>query len=250
MIFEKTAIILAAGRGRRLDPLTSDTPKTLLPVAGKCFLERALTSFQENNLNNITIATGYLKNRIEDFIADKFSHSNIVCVDNELFETTNTAASLFVALKKMNGPFYLLDGDLLFDNSLLDRLKNDDHENVMIVDTDTSKLDEEAMKVVFDRAGKILKLGKQIPVNEAAGEFIGLAKFSAEWCDLLKKEMIQIKEKKKLDNLYYEDVISGLLADGPPLHILPTNNGVWAEVDTAEEYRQVNQSWMVHSKNL
>lgn len=250
MIFKKTAIILAAGRGRRLDPLTSDAPKTLLPVAGKCFLERALISFQENDLNNITLVTGYLKNRIEDFIADKFSHSNIVCVDNEFFETTNTAASLFVALQKMKGPFYLLDGDLLFDNGLLDRLKNDDHENVMIVDTDINKLDEEAMKVASDHAGKILGLGKQIPVKEAAGEFIGLAKFSGTWCDLLKKEMIQIMEQGTLDNLYYEDVISGLLLNGPPIHILPANNGQWAEVDTVEEYRRVNESWITRSKNL
>lgn len=241
MIF-KRAIILAAGVGSRLRPLTNDTPKCLVSLAGQSFLERALVSLSKSGLQEFHIVTGYRHNQIEEFVKCHFAHLNIHFLHNHDFPSTNTGFSLWLALKKNPQPFVLLDGDVLFDLQILIKVLESRHQNLLAVDTDKNKLNDEAIKVVIDPLSRsVTEIGKQIDLPLAAGEYIGLSKWSMDWARLLDEEMNKQFKGKTQDNHYYEDIIAGRLQGSPAIHIQPTRNLLWSEVDTLEDYRQINQ---------
>lgn len=239
------AIILAAGEGKRLRPLTDEQPKCLIPIAGKSFLERTLTALDQIGLHNICIVAGYYSDLVKEFVDSHFHNVNArVCVNPDYAETNN-AYSLALGLKKCEDhSFLLLDGDLLYDFQLLESLINDRRQDVVIVETERDGLDQEAMKVVLDPQNySVQEISKDITLNEASGEFIGMGKFSAEWTQLLRNSFEQHITNDAFRDMYYENVMQPLLNQAPPLYGLATEGLPWAEVDTAEDLQIASARW-------
>ena len=232
-------IVLAAGIGSRLKPHTDKLPKCLLPVGGKSLLARNLDLlFHHSNLQ-VTVVTGYLEDKIKTAVKNEFSGKDVRFVSNSEYNSTNNAFSLALALKKVPGPFALMDGDLILDKNLLDAFVARALENLFWVDSTKGRLTAEAMKVRL-QGKQIAYFSKNIPLTEASGEYIGLASFGEEWGEAFCERSSRLSEKEKA-SAYYEDICNDLIAKNrqlPSLGVAPVPDNSWMEIDTPEDWEE------------
>lgn len=118
------AIVLAAGQGKRMRPLTDATPKPMLKVAGKPIIERAIDSLP-GAVDEIIIVVGYLKDQIKGFVAERYPDRKVVFVDED--QMLGTAYAVHACKDLMHGRFLVLNGDDLFRKEDLERLVHHDH---------------------------------------------------------------------------------------------------------------------------
>ena len=114
-----TALLLAAGTGSRLFPLTQKSPKCLTLVNETSILERLIKSLNQHGFKRLVVVTGHLENCIRNFLKTRAGNLEIEYVFSPLYKTTNNIYSLWMARKIINEPFVLIESDLIFDPSLL-----------------------------------------------------------------------------------------------------------------------------------
>jgi choline kinase len=117
-----TALLLAAGTGSRLFPLTKSSPKCLTLVNEKSILERLVNNLKKQGFTRLVIVTGYEKECIMDFLGDKSEDLKIEYIHSPLYRTTNNIYSLWIARNMINEPFVLFESDLVLTTSLLDEM--------------------------------------------------------------------------------------------------------------------------------
>lgn len=113
------AILLVAGRGRRIGPLTDERPKCLLDVEGASVLERALSALAASGVREVALVVGYRWEQVREVAGDRFAAMNVYYVHNERHRDTNTAYSLWLARQFMSCDLLLVEGDILFDAETL-----------------------------------------------------------------------------------------------------------------------------------
>lgn len=228
----EAAVILVAGVGERLRPLTNDRPKALMDVGGETILGRALRLLIDHGVREIVLATGYREDQIRRSI-EHLSVRVTVC-SNPDYDTTQNSVSLSYCRVALAGKSFLkLDGDVVFQPEVLERLSASGAALAVAVDP-SQALDAEAMKVRVDR-GQILEFGKGIPRSDAHAETIGIERLSreagVEVFDALDRAMAQGRR-----DLYYEDVYSALVrSDRIRAEAIDVSDLPWAEVDTLED---------------
>jgi choline kinase len=225
-------VILAAGIASRLKPLTDNTPKCLLKVAGKSILERTIENLVETNNLDIIIVTGYLENQIREFVAARFPEINVKYICNELFRSTNNIYSLWLAKESVAGDSMLMmDSDIVFDKNIITRLVNSGYENCLALKR--HDVQDEEIKVKVDKSGKVLAINKEILVSEATGESIGIELFSRKGCS----ELYDILDRKILNekkiNVFYETAFEELSENH--LFVVDTTDYFCMEIDTASD---------------
>ncbi|MDP3734742.1 MAG: phosphocholine cytidylyltransferase family protein [Nanoarchaeota archaeon] len=174
------ALILAAGIGSRLGDITKDLPKCLVPVCGKPILEYQLDALLENGIIDIIIVVGYQKEKIFQFIASKPKYTEIhfTFAENPEYAATNSSYSYWQARELIEKESYLhLNSDIVFFPDLIQKLKNNLHDNVILVDTSV-KLDESMEQVVLE--GKRVIFMDKANLPNAHGRGSGMAKISPE----------------------------------------------------------------------
>jgi len=224
------AIIIAAGKGTRLYPLTKNTPKSLLEIGdGLTLLESQLHSLKENNIKDITIIVGYLALQIEAKIDKYRDDFNIDIVYNPFYDISNNLISVWMARYYMNEDFITINGDDIFNPIIIEDLLKSPEQITMVVDF-KENYDEDDMKIVHNR-GLIKKVSKQIPIHEANGESVGIIKFSGRgrkiYIDTL-ESMVRYKENI---NLFYLSAIQRIIDNGYPVHMSKCSAKHWGELD-------------------
>src|SRR5689334_22343312 len=224
----RVAVILAAGVGSRLRPLTDDRPKALVDVAGRSMLARAVDSLASHGVKRLVVATGYRAEALERALRD--APMEVVFAPNPAYETTQNSVSLALCREAVGGEGFLrLDGDVLFDSAVLGRLLAVDAPLVAAIDRRPG-LDEEAMKVeVRPGSSDITRFGKGIPLAEAAGESIGIERISRDASGALFDALDRARADGEV-GLYYEDVYSRLIADGLGARMVDVSDLTWCEV--------------------
>ncbi len=117
-----TALLLAAGTGSRLFPLTKNLPKCLTIVNKKSILERLVKNLKKQGFKRLVIVTGYKKECIMDFLGYQSGDLSIEYIHSPLYRTTNNIYSLWMARNIINEPFVLLESDLVLKTSLLNKM--------------------------------------------------------------------------------------------------------------------------------
>lgn len=231
----KDAILLVAGMGSRLRPLTETRPKCLLEVGGEPLLLRLLRQLRELGIEHVVLATGYLPETIAAAVGGRPGLPRISFAHNPNFDSTNNAHSLLVALEHVEGrPFLLCDGDVLLgDTSWLGALARDARENVLSV-LARDDMGEEEMKVVLDETGAVVGLSKGLDPAKSYGESLGLQKIGARIGADLRARLEAMTDAERA-RLYYEDVFAELIDRGHPFHVLDAVAGTWTEIDTVED---------------
>jgi choline kinase len=229
------AVILAAGVGSRLRPLTDDRPKALVHVGGKSILARAISALEAAGVERLVIATGYR----EDALRAALAHSRleVVFVPNPRYATTQNSVSLALCRAAVGGEsFYRLDGDVVFDEAVLARLDGVSADLVAAVDRGR-RLDAEAMKVTAEETGVITAFGKALSLAESAGESIGIELIRAPFAEPLFDALDAAGAAGQTD-LYYEDVYSGLISGGKVARLADISDLRWCEIDAPEDLAQ------------
>ena len=244
------AIIIAAGLGMRLSPLTDSKPKCLLPIGGKTILQRALETLKECGLDDVAIVRGYKKEMI--------AYPNARYYHNDNYRNNNILASLFYAEDEMEGGFVSSYSDILHGQEVVEKLLASRADISVVVDTKwkeaykgrTEHPITEAEKVLVE-GDRIIKIGKApISADEAYGEFIGLAKFSAKGAKILKANYHRAKkefagkpfqhEARIFEKAYLTDMLQELIDRGYTVKSVDIEGGWW-EIDTIQDYRKVRK---------
>ena len=234
------ALILAAGMAERLRPLTKDHPKCLVGIGGKTFLERMISNILSYGINDINIITGFQVNKVKDYLRNRFPSLKVNFYHNKLFYETNNSYSLWLAKELIHDDFILFDADIVFDHRILEKLLNSKHNNALMLRT-SSDLSEEEMKVKIDDKNKILEINKNIPPKEAAGESLGIEKFSFECAKHLFNKLDENIMKKNLVNDFYEKSFEDILKEGSEIYAVDVDGLKCAEVDFVEDIHYVEE---------
>ena len=137
------ALILAAGFGNRMKPLTNNNHKTLLDVGGETILGRIINSLEQENITEIYIVTGYKETQIKEFINLNFSHLNISYIHNPRYRETNNIYSLALALENINikKDLVLIESDLIYKKEVLNKLLKSNFSNAALVSKYSTGMD-------------------------------------------------------------------------------------------------------------
>ena len=225
-------LVLAAGAGRRLQPLTDDLPKTLLPVAGeRTILDIALANLKHAGLDDVAVVTGFAAHRIDERkqALERDHGVNLELVFNDKAEEWNNAYSLWIAREQLRGGAILVNGDTVHPASVEETvLAARGPAIVLAADTDKA-LGEEEMKLHVTDDGFMDRINKALEPSTAAGEYIGVTLIEAEAADSL-ADALEATWKRDTD-LYYEDGYQEFADRGGRIGIAPIGQADWVEVD-------------------
>jgi choline kinase len=240
-------VILAAGAGSRLKPLTDHIPKCLLKAGGKSILEMTIENLQATTNSEIIIVTGYLENTIREFIRDRFPHINVTFIHNSLFASTNNIYSLWLAKDEVIGDdMMMMDSDIIFDKMIITRLLNSGHNNCLALKR--HKVHEEEIKVKTDVSGRVLEIGKNVNPSDAVGESIGIEIFGKETLNDLFGLLDQMVVHEKKVNLFYEAAFQILADNKKDIYIVDTTDYMCMEIDTREDLIIADELILSHLK--
>ncbi|MCA9643101.1 MAG: phosphocholine cytidylyltransferase family protein [Polyangiaceae bacterium] len=228
----RCAVILVAGVGSRLRPLTDDRPKALVEVQGETILHRAVRLLIQYGITRLVLATGYREDAVR--AALEGVGAEVVYCPNPRFDSTQNSVSLALCADAVGErSFFKLDGDVIFQPELLPRLDASTAELAVGVDAGR-KLDEEAMKVVVRNQRRIETFGKGVSIEESAGESIGIERVSGR----LSRKLFGALSTSAED-LYYEDVYAQLINSGSlQAEAVDVSDLPWTEIDTFEDLEQ------------
>ncbi len=230
------ALILAAGMASRLRPLTTNTPKCLLKIGERCLLQRSLDALIAAGIEEFVIVTGFLHEKIEEFVADHYPELNVTFILNEVFGSTNNIYSLWLARKEVEGrDTLLLDSDLLYDPEIIKRVLAETSPNILTLIK--HPLGEEEIKVIVDDKGSIIELNKTCNPAEAIGESLGIERMGYDYTTALYRELDGMMNKEHLENVFYEVAFERLAKQGHRFRVLDVTGLFSCELDTVEDFR-------------
>jgi choline kinase len=230
------AIILAAGVGSRIRPLTDNCPKCLLKIGGVTILERMLTHIQACGINEVVFVLGYLQEQIESFVKNSFPELDAHFIVNDRYKETNTGYSLMLTEGFIKGSsFVKFDADVVFDQNILESLLASDDQNILCIDKEIH-LDDEEIKVVVKDGSRIVKASKTVMPTDAEGESIGIEKIGSETAILLFSELKAMMTRVENHQEYYEGAYELLMAKDIPFHALDITGLKWSEIDTKQDF--------------
>ena len=234
------AIILAAGIGSRLSPLTDTCPKSLLSVGGSVILERMIRNCLSCGMSQFVLVLGHQADEIKKFVDKTFRGIRVTYVINDRFRKTNTGYSLMLAAKAIGtAEFVKFDADVVFDVKILRRLLDTNHANILCIDRNIP-LEDEEVKVIVDDQMQVIEVGKSVDPKRALGESIGIEKISAETGALLFAELSKMMERRGNLQNYYEAAYAQLVDKGTQFHALDISGLDWTEIDTAIDFAVAN----------
>jgi choline kinase len=228
----EAAVILVAGIGSRLRPITDTRPKALAPVGDETILGRAARLLLDFGVSRLILATGYREDAVRAAVVGL--PCEVVFCPNPRFDSTQNSVSLALCRAAVAGrSFFKLDGDVVFDKEVLTRIAAPNTELSVGVDS-RRKLDAEAMKVVVE-GNSIRRFGKAVELADSHGESIGIERIAASASTKL-FDALDARIAAGVTNLYYEDVYSEMIARGELEAEVADVSGLrWTEVDTFED---------------
>lgn len=234
------AIVLAAGVGSRVRPLTDNKPKSLLEINEVSILERMLKNISAAGIKDVIIVTGYLEEQIKEF-TPKFNELNFIFVRNDIYDRTNTGYSLLLT-KEFVGEdsFVKFDADVVFESEVLSKLINSSFDTALCIDTNIH-MDKEEVKVTTDEEGLVLEVGKKLDPHFSKGESIGIEKIGKDAGKLLFAELERLMNNEANFNEYYDDSYTTLVNQGVKFGAVDITGLNWVEVDTYEDYKRAKK---------
>ncbi|MGB7401720.1 MAG: phosphocholine cytidylyltransferase family protein [Arcobacter sp.] len=238
-------IILAAGQGTRLRPLTDNKPKCMVEYNDIPIINYIIKTTKELGIEEIAIISGYKKDVLEYHLRDE----NISFFTNPNYKYTNMVSTLFCAESFMDDDIIISYSDIIYKEEILKKLILSKNDFSVMIDKDWKELwlkrmdnpleDAETLKI---RNKKIIEIGKRAKsYSEIEGQYIGLIKISKS----VIKEIInyykslnknELYDGKKFDNMYMTSFIQKIidnLLDVSPVYI----NGGWTEIDTVNDLK-------------
>ena len=248
------AIVIGAGRGRRLMPLTEEQPKSFAPVRGRRILDWILEALAAGGFapHHISFVGGYQLPRI------RAAYPEFSYFENANWPRNNILASLFYAEPAMEDGFVCTYADILYRPHTIERLMQSQADITLVVDTDwrrryqrrTQHPESDAEKVLA-RGSRITAASRSIPAETASGEYIGVAKFSPRGAALLREHYHRVVRRydgqpfqgaPSVEMAYLIHLFQEMLEAGVEMHKVDAH-GDYYEIDTTEDYEIALEEW-------
>lgn len=229
------AVILSAGQGTRLSPLTKDKPKCLVEIHGKPVLGWQIDALVASGVKEIVVVTGFRDDLIVNYLATlNFPGVKFKTKFNPFYKVSDNLATCWIARKQFKGTCLLINGDTLFSQAIAESLLAAPENNVTItIDQKDTPYDDDDMKVQLDGA-YLQNVGKTLPLDIVSGEAIGMIRFQNEggpaFARILEHHMRQQTGVKK----WYLSAVADL-ADDRMVKWHSIKGMPWGELDDLQD---------------
>jgi len=233
-----TALLLAAGTGSRLYPLTRNSPKCLTLVNEKSILERLVIGLKQQGFKRLVIVTGYQENCIREFLGIETEDIDIEYIFSPLYKTTNNIYSLWMAREIINEPFMLIESDLVFDESLLDNMC---YPNRIAVAHMQAWMKGTTVTVDQTQFVKKFQKGTTQPYDDIRYKTVNIYSFSLSSWYAIVERLDQYISVGRVNN-YYETVFAEMVADGSLyFKAVSFDYKPWYEIDTIADLAEAEK---------
>lgn len=228
----KRAIIMAAGIGKRMHPVTFHTPKPLISVNGVVMIESIIEGLQYNGIKEIHIVVGYLKEQFK-YLTEKYN--NVELIENPFYDTCNNISSLYVARDYLDDCI-ILDGDqLVYNNDILKPEFKRSGYNAVYVESHTDEwlmtLNEEGIVTECSRTG-----------GEKGWQLYSISRWSHD--DGIKlKHYLEYEFERGNNQIYWDDVAMFCHFEDFKLGVYEMKKNDIREIDDFEELVELDSSY-------
>ncbi len=230
------ALILAAGFGNRMSPLTNNKHKTLLEIDGEPIMDRIINSLLINSVNEILVVTGYRSEELISHLENTFPNVMFEFVHNERFRETNNIFSLSLAFEQkiIDDDILLIESDLIYTTEVISKAINSSYDNVALVSPYAIGLDGTVVQVQNNQITNIFPPHLQDENFNLFDKFktLNIYKFSKEFCNNEFKKLLTYYANVIDDNCYYELILGILIyMQKRTIYCEIIENDKWVEVD-------------------
>jgi len=229
------AIILSAGRGSRLLPLTTDLPKCLLPVGLTSVLGLQLDTLFRGGIEHATVVTGFNEHLVRAEIDKRQTGPNVDVLYNPFFQVADNLASCWMVREHMHEDFLIINGDTLFSPDILEKVLNAPAKDITVTIDQKNYYDGDDMKVTLAQ-GQLLSISKTLAPRETNGESIGMLRFMNDGPQIFRDELDRLMRLEDGTKSWYLSAIDGLAKSGQRIDTTNISGSTWAELDTPEDY--------------
>lgn len=228
------ALILSAGQGSRLLPLTEDCPKCLLSIDSRTIIEMQIEQLAACGVDEVAVVVGFRAGAVDAFL-ESLGRPGLAIrsVFNPFFNVADNLASCWMARQEMDREFVLLNGDTLFEPAILESLLAAPQAPVTLAIDRKDSYDSDDMKVRLDGT-KLVEVGKSLTSQKIDGESIGMMRFSGEGPKRFTDVLGEIMHTPNGISWWYLKAI-GVLADQGLVETHSIEGLTWGEVDFKED---------------
>ena len=222
-------IVLSAGQGKRLLPLTAEQPKCALMLGERSVLGWQLQALATGGATEVVVATGFQAPLINDIIGG-VEGLRVRTSHNPFYAHCDNLGTCWIVRHEMSGPFVLINGDTLFEPQVFARLlASDDPHPITLVTNHKNGYDDDDMKVsVTD--GQLQRVDKKLPPAQVNGESIGMIRFQGAGPALFRNRLETMMAEESTLKRWYLSAIDALAAEGH-VGVATTGDHDWCEVD-------------------
>ena len=236
------AVILAAGMGRRLTPVTDNLPKGLLEIGGRPLLDYTFQALRHRGIEEVIMVVGFCSEQIRSRFGHRYLGLDIRYCVNMDYSRTGSMYSLSRARSFLNGDVLLVESDLLFSSEGIKLMLQSSHPDCILTAPVSGSGDE--VYICVNNRGMITALGKDLPTElreKAIGELVGISRLSKGF---LKALFCKAEDdyRRGETNLHYEECIFSTSSDELPVYAVLHDSLVWTEIDTARDLRRAREN--------
>ncbi|WP_020405441.1 sugar phosphate nucleotidyltransferase [Hahella ganghwensis] len=233
----QTAVILAAGTGSRLQPLTQQAPKCLTPVGNHTILQQQLNHLRSHSIHRLVMVIGYMGDHIKHYMADQAPDFSVEWIDNPQYASTNNIYSLWLARSAITEPFLLLESDLVFDGEQLTEMLELDR---MAISPRQNWMNGTHVEIDADNSViRFIQPPEDIPTD--CYKTVNIYSFSQTSWQRALQSIHKMVKAGQLD-AYYETAFARLVAKGQlKLHAVKFDPDRWYEIDTLDDLQAAKQ---------
>jgi choline kinase len=223
------AVILSAGQGKRLMPLTADNPKCLVKIEGMSLIEWQINELFKGGIDEVSVVVGYQAERVSQLLNSRYDAGQVKVLYNPTYAWADNLFSCWVARTEMDDTFILLNGDTLFEAAVLNRLLQTPVQPITVVTHQKHHYDADDMKVALD-GSRLVRIGKDLAAETVDAESIGMILFRQEGPAMFRRAVEKALRDPSSCSKWYLSVINEL-AQSFPVETCPINGYQWCEVD-------------------
>lgn len=226
------AILLAAGKGSRINENIKGIPKCTVDVGGITLIENTIDILTNNNVRDIAIVIGYKGQYIVDLLGNK----KIKFFKNPFFDVTNSIASLWFARDFLtsNDSYIIMNADVFFEKTLFEFILNEELNPVLWADQ--RRIEAADYRFYYENE-KLLKHGKHLSNEETTGEYVGIAKVGSDFMNRFTDRMEELIQTQQ-HHLWWENILYSFIGE-TNIFVKDVGNNFWAEVDLIEDYQRI-----------
>ena len=232
-------IILAAGAGTRLNPLTNGLPKCLVPFGSEPIIDRQFAALRSVGVDEFVVVTGFEGSKIRDHCDSRLVGIPITYIENADFATTNSIHSLYLAAGALDVECFLLNCDIVFPTAVVSRMVASEHDNVIAVDSQAA-FEKGEMNVRMDNASRISEISKGLDPGGVMARSMQIVKFDASGAVKVAREVTRLVEEGNSDA--FPTSAYGPLIQAGHLFAVEAGDLPWAEIDSTEDYEEALES--------